>query len=88
MSLVEVEPSMSSVSKVTDVAARSAASAMSGVTEASVVRHTNMVANEGAIMPAPFPMPPIVQPSPWITVSLTTISVVMMASAAAVPSVG
>ena len=85
-SLVEVVPSMSRVSKVTALAARSARSSTSGVTNASVVIHVSIVAKDGAIMPTPLAMPPTVQPSRTTTASFATVSVVMIAVAAAVPS--
>ena len=84
VSFVEVDPSMSRRSKVTAVACRSAASAMSGVIDASVVRHTSIVASDGAIIPTPFPIPANDQPPACVTrVVFRTVSVVMIASAAA-----
>ena len=64
VSLVDMQPSESSRSKLTRVAARSAVSRSAAATTASVVRTTSMVASWGASMPAPLAMPPIDQPAP------------------------
>ena len=83
VSLVDWQPSESSRSNDCAVAARRAASAVAASTSASVVMTTSIVASAGASMPAPLAMPPTVQPSPWATASLDTVSVVMIAVAAA-----
>ena len=57
VSLVDMQPSESSRSKLTRVAARSAASRSAAGTTASVVSTTSMVASWGASMPAPLAMP-------------------------------
>ncbi len=77
-----MQPSASIRSKVTRVAARSAASSVSLSAEASVVITTSMVARAGASMPAPLAMPPTDQPSRAATAFFATVSVVMIASAA------
>ena len=59
VSLVDMQPSESSRSKLTRVAARSAASRSAAGTTASVVSTTSMVASCGASMPAPLAMPPM-----------------------------
>ena len=78
-------PSESSRSKLTRVAARSAASRSADPAAASVVSTTSMVASPGASMPAPLAIPPTVNPGPATTTVLGTLSVVMMARAAAGP---
>ncbi len=50
-----------------------------------MVSTTSIVARPGASMPAPFAMPPIVQPSRVTTAVFATVSVVMMACAALSP---
>ena len=60
VSLVDMQPSVSSRSKVTAVAERSALSSSSAVRSASVVSTHSMVASAGASMPAPLAMPPMV----------------------------
>ena len=70
VSLVDMQPSESSRSKVTRVAARSAVSRSAAGTTASVVMTTSMVASWGASMPAPLAMPPIDQPPPSTTACL------------------
>lgn len=82
VSLVDMQPSESTRSKVVRVAARRAASSAGLSTSASVVRTTSMVARPGASMPAPLAIPPTVQPSPPATAVLCTVSVVLMAMAA------
>ena len=65
VSLVEVEPSTSMQSKVTPLAAPSASWAASALGSlASVVRKTSIVARDGAIMPTPLAIAPMLQPSP------------------------
>src|SRR6185437_10878064 len=59
VSLVDMQPSVSSRSKVTAVADRSAASSRSGGRSASVVSTHSMVARPGAIIPAPLAIPPM-----------------------------
>ena len=63
MSLVDIEPSTSSRSKLTRTAARSAASSAGASTTASVVSTVSIVAIDGAIMPAPLVVPPMLQPA-------------------------
>ena len=58
VSLVDMQPSVSSRSKVTAVAERSAASSWSGARSASVVSTHSMVARPGASIPAPLAIPP------------------------------
>ena len=70
-------------SKLTDEAARRAASSSAGVAMASVVRTTSMVASAGASIPAPLAMPETCHPSPAEVACLDTESVVMIAVAAA-----
>ena len=85
VSLVDMQPSESSRSKLTRVAARSAESRSPASTTASVVRTTSMVASWGASIPAPLAMPPTLQPAPSTTTCLLTESVVMIALAASAP---
>ena len=85
VSLVDMQPSESSRSKLTRVAARSAVSRSAAGTTASVVSTTSIVASWGASMPAPLAIPPIDQPAPSTTTCLLTESVVMIASAASWP---
>ena len=85
VSLVDMQPSESSRSKLTRVAARSAVSRSAAGTTASVVRTTSIVASCGASMPAPLAMPPMLQPAPSTTTCLLTESVVMIAAAASGP---
>ena len=85
VSLVDMQPSESSRSKVTRVAARSAVSRSSADATASVVRTTSMVASCGASMPAPLAIPPTDQPAASTTTCLLTESVVMIAWAASSP---
>ncbi len=60
VSLVDMQPSVSSRSKVTRVASRSAWSSSAGLRSASVVSTQSMVARAGASMPAPLAIPPTV----------------------------
>src|SRR3954463_4525174 len=85
VSLVDRQPSESTRSKLTPVACFSARCSTAGSTTASVVRTTSIVARLGASIPAPFAMPPIVQPSRCCTVVFGTLSVVMIARAASGP---
>src|SRR3954452_18808402 len=85
VSLVDRQPSESTRSTLTPVAAFSAVCSTSAGTTASVVRTTSIVASDGASMPAPLAIPPIVQPYPRCTVVLGTESVVMIARAASSP---
>ena len=85
VSLVDMQPSESSRSKLTRVAARSAWSSSAAGTTASVVITTSMVASCGASMPAPLAIPPMLQPAPSTTACLLTESVVMIACAASAP---
>ena len=84
-SFVDMQPSESSRSKVVRVASRSARSALTTSTTASVVRKASIVARPGASIPAPFAIPPTDHPPPTATACLLTLSVVLMASAAAAP---
>jgi hypothetical protein len=88
VSLVDMQPSESSRSKLTRVAARSAVSRSAAGTTASVVSTTSIVASCGASMPAPLAIPPTDQPAPSTTTCLATESVVMIASAASFPPSG
>src|SRR3954447_2388603 len=85
VSLVDRQPSESTRSTPTPGAASGAVCSTSAGTTASVVRTTSIVASDGASMPAPLAIPPIVQPSPRCTVVLGTESVVMIARAASSP---
>ena len=60
VSLVDMQPSVSSRSKVIAVAVRSAASSSAGGSSASVVSTHSMVARPGASIPAPLAIPPMV----------------------------
>jgi hypothetical protein len=85
--LVDIEPSMSSRSKLTRTAARSASSSTSASSAASVVRTVSIVAIDGAIMPAPLVMPPMRHPAGSVCATVFgTVSVVMIARAAAPPA--
>ena len=89
VSLVDIEPSMSRRSKLSRTASCSAASSAGCSSTASVVITESMVAIEGAIIPAPLVVPPTVQPAGSVTAScLDTVSVVMIAVAAAEPASG
>src|ERR1035437_930930 len=87
VSLVDMQPSESIRSKVISVAPRSAASRAPASATASVVITTSIVASAGASMPAPFAIPPTDHPSPVASACLSTVSVVMIAVAAACPPV-
>ena len=65
VSLVDMQPSASALSKLTRLASRSAASRAGASRSASVVSTTSIVASPGASIPAPLAMPPMLQPSPW-----------------------
>ena len=86
MSLVEVSPSTETMLKVLATSCFRAFSSMAGAMAQSVVRNTSMVARSGWIMPEPLAMPPSLQGLPSTSkataISLTLVSVVMMASAA------
>ena len=58
VSLVDMQPSVSSRSNVVRTAPRSAVSSWPAGRSASVVSTTSMVASAGASMAAPLPMPP------------------------------
>ncbi len=88
LSFVLMQPSESSRSRLTLVAARSAASRSDAGRSASVVSTTSIVARAGASMPAPLAMPPMLHPSRATTAVLGTVSVVMIASAACPPPDG
>lgn len=64
VSLVDMQPSESTRSKVIRVAARNASSSVAGPATASVVSTHSMVAIPGASIPEPLAMPPTVQPLP------------------------
>src|SRR5690625_1942336 len=84
VSLVDMQASESTRSKVAAVASRSTASAVSASMSASVVRTTSMVASCGASIPAPLAMPPTRTPESVVrSAVLGTVSVVMIALAAA-----
>ena len=57
-SFVDMHPSESIRSKLTEVACRRAALSAAAGTSASVVMKTSIVARPGASMPAPLAMPP------------------------------
>ena len=80
-----MQPSLSTRSKLTLVASASWSGRVLGSTTASVVITTSIVARPGASIAAPLAIPPTDQPSRTATASLATVSVVMIASAAAVP---
>ena len=90
MSLVEVSPSTLIMLKVSATSPESARCSISLDTDASVVRKTSMVAMSGWIIPEPFAMPPSLHTLPPRVNSTATclliVSVVMMASAASLPS--
>ena len=93
VSLVLMTPSTLTRLKVASTARRSMPSATSGSSGASVVTTASIVASDGAIMPEPLHMPPMVAEPPsssvtWTADSLLTRSVVMMASAASRPPLG
>ena len=83
VSLVDMHPSESIRSKLTAVPSRRALSSAAGVATASVVRTTSIVARAGASIPAPLAIPETDQPSPVAVACLGTVSVVMIAVAAA-----
>ena len=83
-----MQPSESTRSKVVAVAARSATSSPSAPATASVVSTTSIVARPGASIPAPLAMPPTMKPAPRTVTVFGTVSVVMIASAAAAPPSG
>ena len=87
VSLVEVSPSMETMLKLFTTSVLRAFSSISAEIAASVVMNTSMVARLGWIIPLPFPMAPIRQVFPPISnsqaASFITVSVVIMASAAA-----
>ena len=86
VSLVEQLPSTSRRSNVRAVARRSASSSAPASATASVVSTHSMVASDGASIPAPLAIPPIVHLSGWCSATcLGTVSVVMMARAASSP---
>ena len=85
MSLVDMQPSESIRSKVISVAWRRAESRAAGSATASVVITTSIVASAGASMPAPLAIPPTDHPPPVASDCLSTVSVVMIAVAAACP---
>ncbi len=85
VSLVDMQPSESTRSKVERVASRSARSSTALSSAASVVSTTSMVASPGASIPAPLAMPPTVHPPRVTAAVLCTVSVVMTATAASSP---
>ena len=88
VSLVEVHPSTVMALKDASTAARSAVWRVAGSTAASVVHRASMVAMLGASMAAPLAMAPTVIPLPRTRATFSTVSVVMMARAAAAPASG
>ena len=88
VSFVDMQPSTCSRSKLTRTAARSASSRTGESTTASVVSTVSMVAIEGAIIPAPLVVPPMLHPSAVCAACFATVSVVMIAVAAASPAAG
>jgi len=88
VSLVDSQPSMLSELNETSTAAPNTSPSRSGPTIASVVMKASIVAIFGRIMPAPFDMPPITQPSRLTTDCFTTESVVMIAVAQSAPESG
>jgi hypothetical protein len=85
VSLVEVQPSTVMALKLSATPARSDWVSRSGATQASVVSTASIVAMFGASMAAPLAIPPTTNPGPPTRHSLRAVSVVRMASAAAVP---
>ena len=85
MSLVDMQPSESTRSKVAGGPQRNASSSTVASAIASVVSTQSMVAIAGASIPAPFAIPPTFQPAPAITAFFGRVSVVMIAAAAAGP---
>src|SRR5260370_186349 len=85
VSLVDMHPSVSSRSNVVATAPRSAASSPAAPSSASVVSTASIVASAGASMAAPLAMPPISYPGPGTRHIFDTVSVVLIASAAADP---
>ncbi len=93
MSLVDITPSTLTRLKVASTARANMADACGGSIAASVVTTASIVAIDGAIMPDPLHMPPIVTDPPslsvtWTAASLLARSVVMIASAASIPPSG
>ena len=88
VSLVDVQPSTVMTLKDASTASRRAACRVTGSTAASVVHSASMVAMFGASMAAPLAMAPTVKPSARTSASLGTVSVVMMARAAAAADSG
>ncbi len=88
VSLVDVHPSTVMALKEASTAATSAVRRVPGSTAASVVHSANMVAMLGASMAAPLAMAPTVIPLPRASATFGTVSVVMMARAAAAPASG
>ena len=88
VSLVEVQPSTLRMLKEAATASASAGASNSAGAAASVVRTASIVAMFGASIAAPLAMPPTTKPSPRTSVSLRTVSVVRIASAAWVPPSG
>jgi hypothetical protein len=86
--LVEVQPSTVTALKLSATPACSAVRSAAGSTAASVVSTASIVAMLGASIAAPLAMPPTTNPSPHTMVSLRRVSVVMIASAAAMPWAG
>ena len=86
--MVDVEPSTVMTLKDASTASCRAAWRVAGSTAASVVHSASMVAMFGASMAAPLAMAPTVKPSARTSASLGTVSVVMMARAAAAADSG
>ena len=87
--MVEVSPSTEIILNVSFTSALTARCSSSLDMAASVVTKASMVHILGWIMPEPLHMPPMVTVFPpsstWTAISLCTVSVVIMAFAAAVP---
>ena len=88
VSLVDMQPSLSTRSKLSPAGLGQLITQPAGSTTASVVINTSMVARPGASMPAPLAMPPTDQPSSASWPAWPPMSVVMIASAAACPPSG
>jgi len=86
VSFVDVAPSTVMALNDAATASCSAFCRVGASTAASVVQTASMVAMLGASMAAPLAMPPTVKPEPTTTTSFGTVSVVMMARAAAAPA--
>ena len=88
VSFVERQPSTERQSNVSATARASARPRSGGSTPASVVRTASIVAIAGESIAAPFAIPPTVAPPVRATASFASVSVVMIARAAAAPPSG